>query len=188
MEEKQILEHLKKGDQFIYKYVYDQYSRMVYSVCLRMTGSKEEAEDAMQDVFIKVFYSINSFREDSKLSTWIYHITVNICINKLRRKKIVNFLSVDFYVDKIGGKEMIANKRTPIEELESSEMQKIVQGKINTLPAKQKTAIVLSRYEELSYKEISKIMGLSLSSVESLLFRAKENLAKKLIHHKENYF
>ena len=55
MEEKQITEHFKNGDQFIYKYVYDLYSRMVYSVCFRMTGNKEESEDAVQDVFVKVF-------------------------------------------------------------------------------------------------------------------------------------
>ena len=185
MEEKQIIEHLKNGEEFIYKYVYDQYARMVYSVCFRMTSSKEEAEDAVQDVFIKVFNSIDSFRKDSKLSTWIYQITVNTCLNKLRRKKTINFLSLNFWEDEKGEKEMAVENTTPGDDLEKSEIQKIVQKAINTLPAKQKTAVILSRYEELSYKEISKIMGLNLSSVESLLFRAKENLAKKLIRYKE---
>jgi RNA polymerase sigma-70 factor (ECF subfamily) len=185
MEETQIIEHLKNGDGFIYKYVYDQYARMVYSVCSRMTSSKEEAEDAVQDVFIRVFDSINSFREDSKLSTWIYQISVNICINKTRRKKVISFLSLDFWEEEKGEKEMAVENITPGDDLEKSELQKIVQDAINTLPAKQKTAVILSRYEELSYKEISKIMGVSLSSVESLLFRAKENLAKKLIRYKE---
>lgn len=67
MEEAKIIENLKSGDEFIYKYVYDQYSRMVYSVCFRMTGNNEDAEEVTQDVFIKVFNSINSFRADSKL-------------------------------------------------------------------------------------------------------------------------
>ena len=185
LDEKQIIEHLKNGDEFIYKYVYDQYSRMVYTVCFRMTRSKDEAEDAVQDVFIKVFNSINSFREESKLSTWVYRIAVNICINKSRRKNAVNFLSLNFWEDEKGKNKMAADSLTPREEMEKSESQKIVQEAINTLPAKQKTAIILSRYEELSYKEISKIMGVSISSVESLLFRAKENLAKKLIRYKE---
>jgi RNA polymerase sigma-70 factor (ECF subfamily) len=185
MEEKQILEHLKNGDEFIFKYVYDLYARMVYNVCVRMTGNKEEAEDVTQDVFIKVFNSINSFREDAKLSTWVYQIAVNICINKLRRNKVIRFLSPDFWEEEKGGKEMADNSLSPEKTLEKSEMQLIVQNSINALPAKQRTAIILSRYEELSYKEISGIMGLSLSSVESLLFRAKENLAKKLIRYKE---
>lgn len=188
MEEKQIIEHLKNGDEFIYKYVYDQYSRMVYSVCLRMTGNKEEAEDVTQDVFIKLFNSINNFLEDSKLSTWIYRIAVNISINKLRRKKVINFLSLDFREDEKGEKEMAVDNITPETNLEKSELQQIVQEAINSLPAKQKTAIILSRYEELSYKEISKVMELGVSAVESLIFRAKENLAKKLIHLKENYY
>jgi RNA polymerase sigma-70 factor (ECF subfamily) len=184
MEEKQIIEHLKNGDEFTYKYLYDLYMRMVYGVCFRMTGNNEEAEDAVQDVFIKAFNSINSFRGDSKLSTWIYRIAVNICINKSRRKKAINFLSLNFWEDEKGEKEMAVDNITPGDDLEKSEIYKIVQGAINTLPAKQKTAIILSRYQELSYKEISKIMGVSLSSVESLLFRAKENLAKKIIRYK----
>lgn len=188
MKEKQIIEHLKNGDEFIYKYVYDLYARMVYSVCFRMTGNKEEAEDILQDVFIKAFNSISSFREDSKLSTWIYQITVNTCLNKLRRKNAISFFALDFWKDEKGGKEMVDNNPSPEKALEKSELQQIVQGAINSLPAKQKTAIILSRYEELSYKEISKIMALSLSSVESLIFRAKENLAKKLISYKKNYY
>ncbi|MDP2303158.1 MAG: sigma-70 family RNA polymerase sigma factor [Ignavibacteria bacterium] len=188
MEEKQIIEHLKNGDEFIYKYVYDQYSRMVYSVCFRMTGNKEEAEDVTQDVFIKLFNSINYFHEDSKLSTWIYQITVNTSLNRLRRKKVINFLSLNFWEDEKGEKEMAVDNITPETNLEKSEIQQIVQEAINSLPAKQKTAIILSRYEELSYKEISKVMELGVSAVESLIFRAKENLAKKLIHLKENYY
>jgi RNA polymerase sigma-70 factor (ECF subfamily) len=184
MEEAKIIENLKSGDEFIYKYVYDQYSRMVYSVCFRMTGNNEDAEEVTQDVFIKVFNSINSFRADSKLSTWIYQITVNTSLNRLRRKKAMNFLSLNFWDDEKGEKEMAADNMTPRDEIEKSEIQKIVQDAINMLPSKQKTAIVLSRYEELPYKEIAKIMGVSLSSVESLLFRAKENLAKKLIRYK----
>lgn len=188
MEEKQIIEHLKNGDEFIYKYVYDLYTRMVYNVCVRMLGNKEEAEDLTQDVFVKVFNSINNFREDSKLSTWIYRIAVNISINKLRRKKVINFLSLDFWEDEKGEKEMADNSPSPENILEKSELQQIVQEAINSLPAKQKSAIILSRYEELSYKEISRIMELGLSAVESLIFRAKENLAKKLISYKENYY
>lgn len=180
MEETKIIQHLKNGDEFIYKYVYDQYVRMVYSICFRMTGNKEEAEDAAQEVFIKVFNSFDSFREDSKISTWIYRIAVNICINRQRRKKIINFLSLDFWVEEKGETGMSSNNENPGENLEKSEIRKIVQAEINTLPANQKTAIILSRYEELSYKEISKIMGITISAVESLLFRAKKNLAKKL--------
>lgn len=181
MEEAKIIEHLKNGDEFIYKYVYDQYVRMVFNVCLKMSGSKEEAEDAAQEVFIKVFNSINSFRADSKLSTWIYRVAVNICINRQRRKKIINFLSLDFWVEEKVEFGIDSDSKTPGEKLEKSETQKIVQTAINTLPAKQKTALILSRYEEKTYKEIAEIMKVSLSAVESLLFRAKENLAQKLI-------
>lgn len=188
MEEKQIIEHLKNGNHFIYNHVYDLYASMVYNVCFRMTHNKEEAEDLTQDVFIKVFNSINKFREDSKLSTWIYRIAINICINKLRREKIINFLSLDYREEKKGRKEIADNSPSPANILEKSEIQQIIQEAINCLPPKQKTAIILSRYEELSYKEISKIMELSLSAVESLIFRAKENLSKELIRYKKNYY
>lgn len=182
MEDKKVIEHLKNGDEIIYKYVYDLYVRMVYSVCFRMTSSKEEAEDAVQDVFIKVFDSINSFRGDSKLSTWIYRISVNVCLNRQRRKKIIKFLSFDFWNEENG---LTDENITPSKSIERSELQKIVRDAINRLPAKQKTALILSRYEEKSYKDIAEIMEVSLSAVESLLFRAKENLAKKLTSLKD---
>lgn len=177
MEESKVIEHLKNGDEFIYKYVYDKYVRIVFNVCYKMSGSKEEAEDASQEVFIKVFNSIDSFRADSKLSTWIYRIAANVCMNFQRRKKIVKFLSFNFWEEE---KDLPVENYTPFNSLEKLEIQNIVQNALNRLPAKQKTALILSRYEEKSYKEIAEIMGTSLPAVESLIFRAKENLAKTL--------
>lgn len=177
MDEIQIIEHLKNGDEFIYKYVYDQYSRMIFNVCYKMAGSKEEAEDASQEVFIKVFNSITSFQANSKLSTWIYRIAVNVCLNFQRRKKIVKFLSFDFWEEE---KDFPVENGTLLNSLEKLEVQNIVQSAINRLPSKQKAALILSRYEEKSYKEIAEILGTSLPAVESLIFRAKENLAKTL--------
>lgn len=177
MEETKVIEHLKNGDEFIFKYVYDQHIRMVFAVCYKMTGNKEETKDLTQDVFIKVFSSINSFREDSKLSTWIYRIAVNVCINSQRRKKIVKFLSLDLWDEE---KVIASGNISPAKSIENSELRNIIQEALNRLPVKQKTALILSRYEEKSYKEIAEIMEISLPAVESLIFRAKENLAKKL--------
>lgn len=180
MEEKKIIEHLKNGDEFIYKYVYEKYVRMVFNVCYRMTNSKSEAEDVSQDVFIKTFNSIHTFREESKLSTWIYRITLNICKNHLRRKKITNFLSLNYWDEENNQRELTSENASPILEIEKSELQQIVRRAIDSLPVKQKSAIVLSRYEEKSYKEIAEILETTVPAVESLLFRAKENLSKKL--------
>lgn len=184
MEEKKIIEHLRNGDEFIYKYVYEKYVRMIFNVCYRMTNSKSEAEDVSQDVFLKVFNTIDTFREESKLSTWIYRITLNICKNRLRRKKILNILSLNYWDEESNQCELRNDNASPILEFEKSELQKNVRLAIDSLPMKQKAAIILSRYEEKTYAEIAEILGTTISAVESLLFRAKENLAKKLIEFK----
>lgn len=184
MEEKKIIEHLKNGDDFIYKYVYEKYIRMILNVCYGLTNNRYEAEDASQDVFIKVFNSIHTFREESKLSTWIYRITLNICKNRLRRKKIISILSLNYWGEDDKEGELIADNANPMINIEKSELQQIVREAIDSLPVKQKSAIILSRYEEKSYAEIADILETTIPAVESLLFRAKENLAKKLIELK----
>ena len=180
MDESGLIEKIKNNERTAFRTFYDNYKVLVYNVCYRMLNNKQDAEDATQDVFIKAFRSIHKFRGDAKLSTWIYKIAVNISLNYTRRKKIVAWLSLDFLM----GKEeyfMDNSKTRPDLELEKNESEIFVQEAINSLPARQRTAIVLQRYEGLSYKEISAVMNTSLSAVESLLHHAKENLAKKLL-------
>ena len=179
MKESQLVEKMKGDDRTAFRTFYKIYKDMIYNVCYRMLDNKEDAEDATQDVFVKAIRSIHQFRGNAKLSTWLYQIAVNTSLNYTRRKKIVAWLSLDFLL----GKEEYFLDNTqarPDLELEKNESEALVQKAIYSLPARQRTAVILQRYEGLSYKEIAAVMQTSLSAVESLLHHAKDNLTEKL--------
>jgi len=148
------------------------------------------AEDIAQDVFVTVFKSVLSFNEKSSISTWIYRITVNKCLDHLRaknRQKRQGFFNMLFHSDSGEMAYDQPNFEHPGIQLERKEKAKYLFEAIETLPENQKTVFVLSYMEELPQKDIAEIMNISVKAVESLLQRAKNNLRKKLgpIYEKE---
>lgn len=181
MNDHELVTKIKAGDQNAFKQLFEQYQHLVFNICYRMSTNREDAEDITQDVFIKIYRSIEKFRGDAKLSSWIYRIAVNTCLKRERRKKLENWISLDFLFQDEGKFQPPSPDKTADQQLEISEKEHIVQNAINQLPARQKTALILHRYENLSYQDIAAVMEISLSAVESLLHRAKDNLAEKLI-------
>jgi len=180
MEESGLVEKIKNNERTAFKTFYEIYKDMIYSVCYRILNNKQDADDATQDVFVKAIRSIQKFRGDAKLSTWLYQIAVNTSLNYARRKKLVMWLSLDFLM----GKEeyhLDNSKARPDLEMEKNESEALVQHAIHSLPARQRTAVILQKYQGLSYKEIADVMETSLSAVESLLHHAKENIVDKLL-------
>ncbi len=186
MDEQELITKIKHGDQNAFKQLFEQYKDYVYNICYRMSGNREEAEDTTQDVFIKIFHAIGKFRGEAKLSSWIYRVAVNTCLKKERRKKLTNLMSLEFLFQDKEIFQPVSPEDSPDQQMETSETEQIVQQAIRHLPARQKTAIILHRYEHLSYTEIASVMEISLSAVESLLHRAKENLSEKLIPLKKH--
>ncbi len=188
MQDQKLIKKLQEGDHSAFKKLFDDYKIMVFNVCLSMLSNQQEAEDITQDVFFQAYKSIKRFRAESRLSTWLYRIAVNHCLNHQRRKKQARWLSLDFILESQGEKNqdvqtlsVIASGDSPDVVLEKSERKRVVQQAINSLPKKQRIVVILHRYEGLSYKEIAEVMKCSLASVESRLHRAKVNLTKKLL-------
>jgi RNA polymerase sigma factor (sigma-70 family) len=155
----------------------------VFNTAIGLVQDHGIAEDISQEVFVTVFKSILSFNEKSSLSTWIYRITVNKCLDHLRaknRQKRAGVLGLLFHKDTGEAIHDQPNFDHPGIQLERKEKARYLFGAINTLPENQKTVFVLSQVEELSQKDIADIMNLSIKAVESLLQRAKANLRKKL--------
>lgn len=173
-----------------FRTVFEENKAMVFSLCLRLLGNRQEAEDLTQEVFLNAYRSFPHFRKESKTSTWLYSIAINLWRNELRRKKFKKWLSLDFLSEEQGEKtkkEFAGGEDEPVAVLEKKEIGRIVQKAIDSLPERQRVALILQHYEGLVYEEIAKAMGISLSSVESLLFRAKQNLQKRLLPYLE-YF
>ena len=177
-----LIERLKKGDEAAFKEIVDSSQGLVYNTALGIVQNPEDAEDVTQEVFVQLYESIKSFKGESKLSTWLYRITVSKAMDHLRKKKRKKRFA---YVQSLFG----ANDKLvydppdfvhPGVNLDNKEKAKELFKAIDLLPSKQKIAFTLNRIEGLSYQEISEIMKLSVASVESLLHRARKNLRKNL--------
>ncbi len=179
MKEAQVIEKLITKDEEAFRWLVNGQQERIFKVCLGFMHNKEEAEDITQEVFIEVMTAIHSFKGQSTLSTWLYRVAVNKCLNRLQRIKTRQFF---MSLQKAVGwtKESTSH---PGNQLEQKEKAAMLFKAIAQLPNNQRIAYTLAKYDDLSYKEIAEIMNLSISSVESLLFRAKANLQKKLIRY-----
>jgi RNA polymerase sigma-70 factor (ECF subfamily) len=183
--ENEIIQKIQNGDARSFKDLFEANKEMVFNICIRFLEDKDEAEDSSQDIFIKVYHSIHKFKFESRFSTWLYRICVNHCLNQLKKKKAMKWLSLDVLWNNFTSEEhdIIDHSDDIVKTIERNESKEIINKAIDSLPTKQKTALILSKFEELSYNEIASIMNCSISSVESSLFRAKQNMAKKLVKY-----
>lgn len=182
--ESEVIRRVLDGERDLYRELVDRYQPMVFRICLGFTHNKEDADDLTQDVFVQSYLSLSRFKGNSSFSTWLFRIAVNISLNKVRRTSR-NFLLLRpdtfFYTRK--GKEnqlILPENENPESLLIRNEHRKWLQKALNSLPEKQRTAIVLSKYDDLSQMEIAMIMNISEGAVESLIQRAKINLRAKL--------
>lgn len=190
MEEKELILLLKKNDEKAFQVLVDLFSKKVYNTCIGMLQNREDAEDVTQDIFIAIHLNSKEFKEESSLSTWIYRITVNKCLEFIRKKSRKKRFGIFKSIFSSDGERAIQNHSDFIHpgiQLENQERAKILFKAIDLLPEQQRTAYILHKMEQVSYNEIADIMQLSLSAVESLLFRGKQNLKKHLsIYYEEN--
>lgn len=189
MNEKILVQNLIDRDESSYKYIIDVYQKKVLNTCYRFVNDKSVAEDLTQDVFLEVFRSIEKFRGESKLSTWIYKIAVTKSLDQIKSSSWKNrFNMVLGYFNSSESEEQEfelpdLNVASPHKELENIEMRETLQKALNSLPENQRVAFTLCKYDDMSYNEIAEILNVSVSSVESLIHRAKAGLKKKLYNY-----
>jgi len=185
MTDQEIIQGLKNKEETAFKEFVDTYQHLVLNVANKFVRNKEDAMDIAQEVFIKVYDSVHSFREQSKISTWLYKITVNKSLNYIRDKKRRNiFSSLDAIFENKNNNsvENVADdQKISQEQMESEERKEILFKAIDQLPEKQKTAITLNKLEGLSYREIAGIMDISVTETGVLINRARKKLQKKLV-------
>jgi RNA polymerase sigma-70 factor (ECF subfamily) len=183
MSDREIIDRIIKGDEGAFKELYDRHQRIVFKTCIGFLHNKEDSEDIVQDVFVEVYQSAAKFRNESKISTWLYRIAVNKSLNFIKRNK-KNRLLLSLEGILLNGddaeKKEIRVKADGGDIWGKEESAKILYKSIDELQMNQRIAFTLHKYDDLSYKEIAEVMDLSLSAVESLIHRAKLNLQKKL--------
>ncbi|NOZ62401.1 MAG: sigma-70 family RNA polymerase sigma factor [Calditrichaeota bacterium] len=184
LSDEQLMLQVKNGSRESFQGLVERHKLTVLNMCLRFTRNKEDAEDLAQDVFLRIFEAAPRYQESALFTTYLYRVTLNVCLNHQRRKKILRFFSLDSKPNNGSPQDAPAYKITdnhkPDIEIEKFETQQFVQKAIDSLPENQKIAVILFRYLNLSYQEIAEILDTSVSAVESRLHRAKLNLKKKL--------
>jgi RNA polymerase sigma factor (sigma-70 family) len=176
------IDGLKRRNEQSFNALIDQYSSMIFNLSLNVLQNKSDAEDITQEVFTTIYLQIDQFKGESKFTTWIYRIALNKCQEHIRaksRKKRFGFLTT---LDKAEvGSGLHANFMHPGIELENQERAAILFAALEKLPENQRIAFTLHKIDGIPYEEIASMMDTSLSAIESLLFRARQNL-KKLLH------
>jgi RNA polymerase sigma factor (sigma-70 family) len=177
-----LINQLKQGDQAAFKQVVETWQDMVYNTAIGIVQHPEDAQDVAQEVFVQVYQSIHSFKGESKLSTWLYRITISKAMDHERRKKRKKRFAI---VRSLFGEDNEQVVDTPEFNhpgvlLDRKEKAAILFRAMKGLPDNQRIAFLLNKVEGLSYQEISDVMETSVSAVESLLHRAKANLRKVL--------
>jgi len=186
LNEQDLIDRLKAGDEAAFRELVTSWQDMVYNTSLGIVQNEMDAEDVAQEVFVKAYESIQGFKGESKLSTWLYRITVTRSLDYLRSRKRKKRFA---FVYSIFGEnnELLINPpdfNHPGVQSENKQQASELFKAVDMLPEQQKIAFVLTWVEGLAHKEVSEIMGTTVPAVESLLQRAKTNLKKQL----ESYY
>lgn len=152
----------------------------VINTIKRFTGNQHDAEDLAQEVFLRIYNARNRYVPSAKFTTWLYHIVTNLCLNYVRDRKRHRVQALFKESSSFSLNLKDSNQKTPSNIIVKEEMCNKVRELIQTLPPNQRLALILSKYEGLSYKEISEVMETSLQAVKSLINRGKVNLKNKL--------
>ena len=182
MDETELMLRVKEGDEDAFREIVEKYQQQIINLCFRYVGNQQDAEEVAQDVFIHLYRAASKYEPRAKLSTYLYRIAVNLSLNRIRDDKWKRFISWEF-IGK-GDKKSASSPMVdgPDSLVERKEQYRIIDEAINSLPTNQKTAVILKRFQGLSYEEIAEVMNCSVSAVESRLHRARQTLKKKLKH------
>lgn len=182
----ELVARIRGGERELFSVLADRYKGMLYRTCMGYLHNSDEAADLTQEIFLQAYLSLSGFRGDSSLSTWFYRIAVNAALNRIRQYRRSPFLNTNGSISKGQGKDA-GQAEAEIPDFDDPETilirdeHRIWLGKLlDTLPDSQRTALVLSKYDELSQKEIAEIMETTESAVEALLIRAKRNLRERI--------
>lgn len=181
--EASLIARLVSRDERAFTELMQVYGRRVSALVFRMLGNRAEAEDLTQEVFVQVFKAIGTFRGDSKLSTWIYRIAVNLCKNRSKYNRVRHAGEQDeleAVAERVplgdGTRANVAKVERPDEAMAGRQVEKIVQDAIARIDPTFRECLVLRDVEELSYEEIGEITGLPPGTVKSRIFRARAQL------------
>ena len=173
----QLLSRTAEGEQDAFRQLVERHQDRLVGLCQRLLGDREEALDAAQEVFLKTYGKAGSLQPNGELFTWMYRVATNHCLNRIRRRKLAQFLSLTPDPGaEAASLEPVDNAPDALATLESRRRWRQTLEAIGALPESQRVVLILARFEGLPYRQIGEILGISEGAVESRLFRAMRHL------------
>ncbi|MTH15325.1 sigma-70 family RNA polymerase sigma factor [Flavobacterium sp. LC2016-01] len=167
------IDRILQGETNLFAVLVDRYKDMIFTLSIKMVKNREEAEEAAQDTFIKVFNSLSKFKGDSKFSTWIYKISYNNCLDRLKKNKKEDLnISIDEF-----SSHLVKTMDNALSALEDKERKQAIQNCLNLLPREDNFLLTLFYFEDQNLEEIGKIMNINANNVKVKLFRSRQKLA-----------
>ncbi len=180
-----LVRRAKRGDSAAFGELMKRYQSRIYRLARRMTETDEDAEDVVQEAFVKAFRSLGGFQQRSRFSTWLYRITVNLALMKLRRRK-PDLVSLDQPISTSEGivqRDLEDEGTNPLERLLERESAEVLDAAVEALPPTYRAVFILRHVEGLSTEETAKILGISVPAVKSRLHRTRLMLQEKLLDY-----
>jgi len=178
--DKELMEKVKSDETFAFNILVDRYKVKLFNLIYRLLQNKEEAEDILQETFLRVYRERQSYDPTYSFSTWIYTIALNLCRNELKRRKKFRFFGLDLIKD---------NREYAISEVKNTNgLSSVLEKAILSLPVKYRTAFLLRDVNELSYEEVSQSLGIPLGTVKSRVNRARLMLRDRLRPKMKEYY
>lgn len=169
----ELVELYQNGNETSFNELVRRYQEKIYWVARRFVNDHDQADDIVQEVFVKVYSALKNFRAESSVYTWLYRITVNVALNALRKQRIRDYVRIDEHFEKADDKY-----EQPDVLFEKEEEQKLIEEAIAKLPEKQKAVFILRYHEELSYEEISLILKTSVGGLKANYFHAVRKIGE----------
>ena len=179
----ELVARVAEGDDYAFQILVNRHQASVLNMIYRFMGDRSKSEDLAQETFLQVWRAAKSYQHKSKFTTWLYRICVNLCLNEIksaRRKKWLQFFQNAPDSKHPENETLLDESPNPEDRLLARERNQQITNALQSLPENQRIALILKRYDDLSYEEISRILHCSVSAVDSLLVRAKRTLQKKL--------
>jgi len=172
---------VKGGDEAAFQELVERHQYRIIGTVAKMLGSESDAEDIAQQVFVRVWQSAPRYQPDAKFTTWLLTITRNLVFNEMRRRRRSKLVAMESEDDERRFEQFAdAGAKSARELASEAELQAAISREIAALPEAQRMAVILRRFEEMPYEEIAKVLGTSVPSVKSLLFRARTELRSRL--------
>jgi RNA polymerase sigma factor (sigma-70 family) len=171
----ELVKEFRQGDNKSFNELVNRYKERIYWTARRVVGTHEDADDVVQDVFVKMYDGLKDFRGESNLFTWLYRITINVSLNILRKKKIRQYIPYDEYLEAI-----IPSTDSADERVLKQEYKTALERAIEKLPQKQRAVFAMRYYDEIPFEEMSKILRKSVGGTKANYFQAVKKISEAM--------